>query len=262
MSPKPDLHGPRAKLARAVEHREQFEDALYQWAARRPIGIRQQRDAGGWTNVIYVEREPIPLRVGAIFADVVNNLASALHLLVAQLVIASGNTPSTGNHFPVVTDPARWESARKDKLRGVKDNWADVIRHVQPFNDKPNAYKHALVLLHTANETNRQNVPMPAVVRNMGWEPTFRLNRDVQEGEFTVSELDPLGTGPKLCNGDVLVRVRVASVTGDVEITRFASGDIPAAVDIGWEDLPIGFKRNDEFPGLFRYVVGVIDEFM
>src|SRR6266536_1409247 len=218
MSPRPDLHGPRAKIARAVEHREQFDDALDKWIARRPIGIRQERDAAGWTNMIYVEREPLPLRTGSIFADFVNNLESALDVLVSQLVVGSGNTPSSGNYFPVVTDPARWEQARRDKLKGVKDDWAAVIRDVQPLNDEPKAYKHSLVVLHSANKTNRHKVLMPEVIRNTEWEPTLRLNRDARGGEHAVSELDPLGTGPTLRNGDVLVRVRVVSATGDLEI--------------------------------------------
>ena len=261
MSPKPDLHEPRAKIVRAFEHREQFDDALYRWTARRPIGIRQERDAGGWTNMIYVEREPIPLRAGAIFADLVNNLESTLDLLVVQLVIASGNTPSPGNCFPVVTDPARWERERREKLKGVKDGWADVIHDVQPFEDAPNAYKHSLVVLHSSNKMNKHSVLMPAVVRNMEWEPTFQLNRDARAGEYAVSELDPFGTGSKLRNGDVLVRVRVESATGDLAIARFASEDIPAAVDIGWDDVPVGFEPGDEFPDLLGYVVSVLDVF-
>ena len=254
MSPKPDLHEPRAKIARAYEHRKQFDAALYRWIARRPVGIRLRRGPGGWTNLIYVEREPIPLRAGAIFADLVNNLRSALDLLVRQLVIASGNTPGADSCFPVVTDSARWERDRREKLEGVKDGWADGIRDVQPFEDAPNAYKHWLVVLQSANQSSKRKVLMPAVVRNMEWEPNLKLNRDAGAARYAVSELDPFGTGSKLRNGDVLVRVRVESDTDDLSIVRFASEEASAAVDIGWENGPVGFEPGDEFPDLLEHV--------
>ena len=261
MSPKPDLHEPRAKIARAFEHREQLDRALFRWTVRRPIGIRLQRATSGWTNLIYVEREPIPLRVGAIFTDLVNNLQSALDLLVRQLVIASGNTPSPGNCFPVLTDSARWESARREELKGVKDGWADVIRDAQPFEDAPNAYRHWLVVLQSVSQLSKHRMLMPAVVRNMQWEPKLKLNRDARAGRYAVSELDPFGTGSKLRNGDVLVRVRVESATGDLSIVRFANEEIRAAVDIGWEDAPVGFEPGDEFPDLPEDVAGFLDVF-
>jgi hypothetical protein len=261
MTTRPNLDGPRAKIERAIEHKDALDAAIDEWVTSNPIGIRVDRDAEGWTNLIYIEQKSIPLRVGAIFADYANNLESALDLLVSQLVLSSNNKVSTGNYFPVVSDPARWDRARNDKLKGVRDDWAATIRDSQPLADEPTAYKHPLVVLHSANNTNKHTVLMPAVVADMQWEPTFQLNRDARSGEYAMSELDPFGTGPRLRNGDVLVRVRALSDAGDLEITGLVGGGMPGGVGIGWDDFPVDFKPGDDFPDLLGYVVGVVDKF-
>lgn len=256
MSTKLNLDGPKAKIARALEHHRQFNAALDDYIAQRPFGIRLDHAEDGWTSLTFIIREPIPLRLGAIFGDFVNNLESALDQLIGQLVVGSGNVISTGNYYPVVTTPERWPVARPDKLKGVKDEWADIIRDAQPFIDEPNIESHPLVVLHKANKISKHTLLMPAAVVNTEWEPTFKLNREAREGEHVVSELGTFG--PTINHGDLLVRVRAISSDGDLKIAGWGSSAIPTWAGFGFADL---VPDGTDFPDLAGYVIRVVDKF-
>ena len=203
----------------------------------------------------------MPIRLSAIFADLVSNLESALDLLVAQLVIASGNEISTGNYIPIATSEARWGILRPEKLKGVKDAWAEIIKRTQPLQDEPNASRHALVLLHEANRINKHTLLVPTVLSAAEWQPTFQLNRNALPTDDLVTEPSPHDIGTRIGNGYVIGRARVTSLNNDLRITGFADPNIPGNISVGFLGFPEGGTGADRLPDFVGYVMGVLQPF-
>ncbi len=252
--------GPRAKVWRAAKHQVALEDAMAKWLDRKPYGIfGSENPDTGWFETRVRELEPPPLQLGTIFGDFVSNLESALDLLVYQLVIASDKTPSTGNYFPVVTNERRWESARRDKLKGVGTGLADRLKPTQPFGEDPRATNHPLVVLHTANKINKHHVISPIVVSEFTITPQYELNRSPMPGERVIDDpgVVPPPIGSKLQDDQLVGRLKAVSPRGDLRITRMVSVE-SGSMGVAF-DLPI--KIVGEAPNLIEYVVGVIDKF-
>jgi hypothetical protein len=257
-----NIDGPRARLNRAIEHHREFDAVFDDYLARRCITVRLNVNAEGWTETIFVMREPPPLRLSLIYADMVNNLESALDLLVAQLVIASNEQVSTGNYYPIATSEPDWNVKRPDKLKGVKDEWADLIKDRMPFtNDTTPLELHPLVVLHSANKINKHTLLIPTVVSQMHWAPEFKLNRPAREGDGLESEENPYGEpGGHIEHGHVIGRARVTSPDGDLKITGLAGGGVPGNIGVGFDGFPEGVT-GEQLPDLISYVMGVIQPF-
>jgi hypothetical protein len=178
-------------------------------------------------------------------------------LLIYQLVLVSGNTPHSGNYFPVVSLADRWASARRDKLKGVSDDIAEKLRLVQPFNDGPEAQTHWLSILHCANKINKHHVLIPTMIGSTGWRPTYQLNRKALAGEKLEHDQLPSEPRTELKDGDVLARVRAVSARGDLRVSGIRK-IVPAAMKVGF-DLPI--KVPGMLPDFISLVKGVVDEF-
>ena len=257
-----DLTGVRAKIDRAIEHKTALGAAIDEWLSRKPYRFQEHADAEtGWFTLTFRELEAPPLRLGAIFGDFVNNLESALDILISDLVRASGGKPSSGNYFPVVTILDRWDRARSDKLKGVPDAWADKIKAVQPFHDGPLAYRHPLSVLHCANKINKHTVLIPTVVSSFEWEPTFELNRNAEVSDQVAHDLGgalPPPVGSVFIDGQIWVRVRAISPRNDLRVTGIRGG-VPAVLGVGFD---LGIEMDGSpFPDLLAFVVGVVDEF-
>ena len=251
--------GPRMKIWRAAEHKAALEDAIDEWTYGQPFQIIGNRNpVTGWFETQITDLVQPPLRLGAIFGDFVYNLESALDLLVAQLVIASGNVPSTGNYIPVVTDELKWPRVLTDKLKGVRSDLADRLKRHQPFTESDHPERHRLCVLHSANRINKHTLITPTTISQFEVEPTYLLNRKAEPGDHVVQGLVPPPVGAVVVNDQVIMSRRAVSPRGDLRITGLAPIPIPATIGVGF-DLPI--KVPGRFPNLIEFVIGVVDEF-
>jgi len=254
------LDGPRAKLARAIEHERAFGDALNDYLAQRPIMLRLNDQPDGWVELELVHRLPFPDRISAVFADMIQNLESALDLLVTQLVIANDKPPSSGNYMPIATSEDRWKALRPDKLKGVSDEHAEIIKRHQPITweeDGASLDTHPLVVIHEANRINKHTLLTPIVIASGEFEPEYQLNRDAREtGEFAISENSPYGVGAQIEHGHVIGRSRVVSADGDLKIVGVTNPDnIQGRIGFGFP----GIEPSDT--DLIRYVIQVLQPF-
>jgi hypothetical protein len=73
------LTGPLAKIARAEELKEEFGTAFDEWVEQKPIGVKGRQDPGSdWFVMTFHILSALPIRLGVIFGDMLNNLRGAL----------------------------------------------------------------------------------------------------------------------------------------------------------------------------------------
>ena len=117
-----DLTGVLAKLDRAEEHRQAFDDLVDEYVGADPYTIYSQYDPQtGWHTLRWQAlREPPLERMALIFGDMVSNLRTTLDYLVWQLVLAAGKRPGRRTGFPVVRRAKDWEVQSRAALNGVR----------------------------------------------------------------------------------------------------------------------------------------------
>ena len=154
------LEGPRAKIARADEHRQRLHDKLAAYAALNPILVTPpviERDGSGFVMFGKTDPEP-PIELGLILGDYVTNLRAAIDHLVWQLVVLAGETPTRASQFPIVDVGAQLAAAAGRRLRGVAPAHVDAIRQVQPFTHRADPEEHPLALLRWLSNTDEHQV--------------------------------------------------------------------------------------------------------
>jgi hypothetical protein len=159
-----DLSGVLAKLDRAEEHRQAFDDLFEEFHAGNPYSILSEYDPEtGWHSLRWNVLQELPLqRLGLLFGDMISNLRTTLDYLVWQLVLAGGSRPGRRNGFPVVRKEKDWDVQSKTALRGVPPVWVDEIRARQPFQlEHPGL--HPLAILDHVNNLNKHRF-LPAAV--------------------------------------------------------------------------------------------------
>ena len=159
-SQRASLEGPRAKLARADEHRHALHDKLAAYAALDPIRVTPpliEPDGSGFVMFGRTDPEP-PIELGLILGDYITNLRAALDHLVWQLVLLAGNTPTKTNQFPIVNTEAQFESAKTRQLRGVAPTQVESIGEVQPYTHPVDPEEHPLALLRWLSNTDKHQV--------------------------------------------------------------------------------------------------------
>ncbi|SRR5579884_65012 len=139
---KPTLNGCWAKIARAREHNYRLEELAEAFLKRRPNQVSFDAHTDPQWLVIRAVVEPIPLEFSAIAGDLIQNLRSALDLLVWQLVLIEGATPGRHNSFPLADSQAEFDrrvrnpaKGRKSPLAGIDpagEKWA-IIERAQPY---------------------------------------------------------------------------------------------------------------------------------
>ena len=115
-----DLTGVRAKLRRAEEHREAYDDLFESYLAASPYAIIFEYDPEtGWHTFRWsVESEPPLEELALIFSDILGNLRSTLDYLVWQLVLLGGRKPGRQTAFPVVKREKDWRVAGRRRAAG------------------------------------------------------------------------------------------------------------------------------------------------
>jgi hypothetical protein len=141
-SEKPSLAGCWVKIARAREHNYRLEQVAEAFLKRRPNQISFDDYSEPEWIIVRAVSEPIPVEFSAIAGDLIQNLRSALDLLVWQVVLTEGGAPGRHNAFPLMTSPSEFErrvrNPPKDKkgpLDGIDptgEKWA-IIERSQPY---------------------------------------------------------------------------------------------------------------------------------
>lgn len=128
------MNGVAAKLDRAVEHLAQLEEYLLSGASFDPVAEEVITDRSSCSYLVTVRQQTPPLRVAAVFGDILHNLRSALDYLARDLVIANGLKPIDrigGTTFPVRdTRPAN----PIDIQPGISPTAREILSSLQPYS--------------------------------------------------------------------------------------------------------------------------------
>lgn len=162
----PDLAGVRAKLRRAEEHRQAFDELFLEYLRHEPYSIEFQFDPeSGWHRFRWrVVQEPPLEDLALIFGDILGNLRTTLDYLVWQLVLLGGRRPGRQTAFPIVKREQDWAVQGAAALKGVPAEWAELIEAMQPFRrfDLPDL--HPLAILEHMNNINKHRFLPVAVL--------------------------------------------------------------------------------------------------
>ncbi|KZS71655.1 hypothetical protein A4G26_06525 [Mycobacterium kansasii] len=137
-----DLADARAKLERAKELHAQLDAAISTWIDGGGVEAQSRRSDQfvcykGFAKVNALPSINLALRAG----EVLHALRSALDYTAFQIYLAGGGAPNgEGAHmveFPIVDDPAKWDSTVKRKVPGAWPAAVKALRAVQQFKQPP-----------------------------------------------------------------------------------------------------------------------------
>jgi len=168
-----DLSGVRVKIDRAKTHLNDFDaqERLIIEACRRAIfqhpGVRNE-------HIFRFDKVPAVHPVlNAMIGDAIHNLRASLDHLAWQLVIATGNNPSTNTSFPILTTaptPDRWGHIRPQISPGVPQPVREILDEVQPYKRAKPAH-HDLAVLHELDIIDKHRELLIAIigVQSLSW---------------------------------------------------------------------------------------------
>jgi hypothetical protein len=159
----------RAKVARAFRHLEELNNEVHAFADAHPYSGVLDFDSEAPKIVIRakaaVPDEPVPLVVGVIVGDVLNNLRSALEYLAWQLAII-GKGPDKDTHFPICDTRDKWRDWGNGNVKRLQPKHAAVIERVQPYHGRQTGA--LLFIIARLNNTDKH-----AVVSATSWAARF-----------------------------------------------------------------------------------------
>lgn len=148
-----------AKLDRAHEHLEVFDDAVREFLKTRPHTYSSEFKSKGenvydWVFTIHIQHE-IPLRISAIFGDGIQNVRTTLDYLAYQLAVANVGLDGDlrGTAFPIFSCKERflaidngkqhirgrvWTSSGLYKIRSIDTRAQAIIECLQPYHGGDN----------------------------------------------------------------------------------------------------------------------------
>jgi hypothetical protein len=152
-----DLAGVRAKLRRADEHCQAFNLLFEEYLVTQPYSITFEFDpATGWHTFRWlVEQEPPLEDLALTFGDILANLRATLDYLVWQLVLSGNSRPGRQTAFPIVKREKDWAVQGGSALKGVPEEWAELIEAMQPFQRGDFPEQHPLAILEHMNNINK-----------------------------------------------------------------------------------------------------------
>lgn len=137
-----DLADARAKLDRAREMHGELTEALTEWQDSCGVEAQSRRSLQfvcyiGYAKVNTAPPINLPLRAG----EVLHALRTALDYTAFQIHLAGGGTTDGPDArrvaFPIVTDPAKWESSVAANVRNAWPTAVAELRAVQQFAPPP-----------------------------------------------------------------------------------------------------------------------------
>jgi hypothetical protein len=148
-----EITGVLAKLRRADEHREAYDEIFEAFTSTEPYGIISEYDPQtGWHTLRWhVSHDPPLEQLALVFGDMISNLRATLDYLVWQLVLAAGKRPGRRTGFPVVRREKDWEVQSRAALAGVEPEWVEEIELRQPYHRPEQPALHPLAILEHVN---------------------------------------------------------------------------------------------------------------
>ena len=234
-----DLSGVLAKLNRAEEHRQAYDDLYESFVESEPYAILSEYDPRtGWHSLRWqVLHEPPLEELALIFGDMISNLRATLDYLVWQLVLAAGKRPGRRTGFPVVRREKDWDVQSKAALRGVDPEWVAEVELRQPFNHPERPSIHPLAILDHVNNLNKHRFLPIAVlsVQQLG----LLINVEPAAGEMIESRdfLDrPIVPGGELARFRVPSKVHLEVVVNQAPSCRISFDD---GLDYDWHPIEL-----------------------
>jgi hypothetical protein len=129
------LSEPRAKLVRAAEHLQAFDDAMQTFLEPYLNYTRIEFDdkTGEEVTVFDGEIQDTPIKIRLFIGDSLQNICSALDYLVWQLVLAEGGNPTFKNAFPICESEGRFREEMGKRLHGVGAIAKERIEKLKPY---------------------------------------------------------------------------------------------------------------------------------
>src|SRR5438067_5129952 len=108
------------EIERVREHVRDLETRMVAFMRQKPCKAVLSRETTTGQHVISarVDEQP-PIFWGAIAGDAVQNLRSALDLLVYQLVLSNGGAPTAATGFPIAEGGEAYPALSDRRLAGV-----------------------------------------------------------------------------------------------------------------------------------------------
>lgn len=250
------LDGPRAKLDRARLHLEALNDGIRAFTETDTHDFTNEVDLETGDQIIRIRilNEPDNPTWGLIVGDFAHNLRSALDHLVWQLVLLSGNKPSTANQFPITRSrrdywlPRRRRPSIRDRmLKGVAAPHRAMIDFVQPhMGEEPD--ETTLAHLAWLSNVDKHNVIHAGIVRVREPDESMFDYRVSGAGGFAdVSvEVGPLKDGAEVAR----VNMYATKPNADVEM----EANIPVYIGFGERGFP-NYAFNALYNWITRYIL-------
>lgn len=160
------------KLQRATRHLDELEAQVAEYLRNEPftVNIREDGSTGDLEYVVHVREQP-PAEWGATIGDIVHNARSSLDIVVRQLVLANGATPSRATAFPIGDDELGFRKVAKKYLKGVSTETRDRIEAMEPWSGG----HEWLWMLHRLDimDKHHQLIPVGAATQGVTFEGTF-----------------------------------------------------------------------------------------
>lgn len=278
MSTHLDLADARAKLDRAKELHVELASALAEWRCSGGVEaqVRPSHEFISYTGYAKVNAAPpinLPLRAG----EVLHALRTALDYTAFQIHLVGGGTPDGPDArrvaFPIVTDPAKWQSSVTANVRNAWPKAIAELRAVQQFARPPKnppsplpPINPLLSRIATLGGTDKhRNLSLFAT---SAWSQSVMRPEQLPDHDALEIRLfnipGPLlpAVGKKVAVSQVLVKPANAPHPNDVYRweygLKFERPDPP--------ELSFGFRANDgteidirEFPEAIQLVESIID---
>jgi hypothetical protein len=206
---QPSLENPRAKLDRADEHLADLQIEADAYREREPYSVATEFHPDGFVIARLRLREPPPLRLGLILGDALSNWRSAFDNLAYQLILLGGRTPGKRETigFPIFDKPRSFEAVGRKRIRGIRDDHADIIESLQPYPGRQGPQIGALSLLNAYVNADKHRAIHPTLMVFANAEAFARsFRREPVEAEFKLA-IDPVGYGRPFEDGMELARI-------------------------------------------------------
>lgn len=178
----------RDRVIRAAEIRRQIGELWSEYIDRAPrrFAVEPAETPDTWTLLLRTV-EPMPTRLSTLFGEWLYELRAALDGILYHIAVRdSGQNPppaERGLMFPTFVDPTKFDDpSHRGRLQAVSDATFALLRHVQPFNAKPDHLSNVLWWLDELARIDRHrygHALAPHIDRvRIGVRPPLTMTRD------------------------------------------------------------------------------------
>ncbi len=169
--------------------------------------------------------DPPPLRFGIILGDCVHNLRSSLDVLMWQLVLLRGGTPSRRTQFPIFVRRASYRTRAPAMIEGVHRRDRGALERLQPFYNSRGrlpAGAHPLAMLARLSNADKHRLVhmLKTGLGLAGDPPSSRTVEGIPNEDAGQIVKTTWRRQTELQDGDEIVRFRIAPI-GPTPIVTF-----------------------------------------